>query len=66
MREMSKKRFENQIEIEDRAHFYTEKKKFVEHYCREKRKQGYSVELHPAGSMGWVVISRLYLVMGGR
>lgn len=50
-----------QIRIEEKAHFYTEKKDIVEKYSIEKEKQGYIVKVEPAQPKGWV-ISSLYWV----
>lgn len=58
-------RLKEQIRIEERAHFYTEKKELVDRYVREKEKQGYSVEVYPTQPKGWVVTSHLHLDIGG-
>lgn len=58
-------RLEEQIRIEEQAHFYTEKKELVDSYSREKEKQGYSVKVYPAQTKGWVIISHLHLAIGG-
>lgn len=57
-------RFKEQIRIEEQAHFYIEKKELVNRYVREKKKQGYSVEVYPTQPKGFVVTSHLHLAIG--
>lgn len=59
-------RLEEQIRIEEQAHFFTEKKELVDSYRREKEKQGYSVEVYPTEPKGWIVTSHLHLAIGGK
>lgn len=50
-----------QIRIEEKAHFYTEKKDTVDKYSREKEKQGYTVKVESAQPKGWIVSSSVWL-----
>ena len=50
-----------QIRLEEIAHFYTEKKDTVDKYCIEKEKQGYKVKVVPAQPKGWVVSSYILI-----
>ena len=52
---------DEQILIEEKAHFYTEKKNVVDNYSREKEKQGYTVKVESAKPKGWVVSSDVWL-----
>lgn len=52
---------DEQIKIEEKAHFYTEKKYTVDEYCREKERQGYTVKVDSAHPNGWVVSSHIWL-----
>lgn len=50
-----------QIRIEEKAHFYTEKKDAVEQYAKEKEKRGYTVKIHETNPLGYVVVSNLWI-----
>ena len=52
---------DEQILIEEKAHFYTEKKDPVDNYSREKEKQGYTVKVESAQPKDWVVSSHIWL-----
>lgn len=52
-----------QIRIEEKAHFYTEKKDVVEQYAKEKEKGGYTVKIHETNPLGYVVVSNLWICM---
>lgn len=54
---------DEQVKIEEKAHFYTEKKDIVDGYIREKEKQGYTVKVEPARPKGWVVSSYIWLIL---
>lgn len=54
---------DEQVKIEEKAHFYTEKKDIVDGYIREKEKQGYAVKVEPARPKGWVVSSYIWLIL---
>lgn len=51
---------DEQIRIDEKAHFYTETKYVVEKYASFKRKQGCDVRITPAKPKGWVVISHFW------
>lgn len=57
---------DEQIRIEETAHFYTEKKDLVDAYGREKEKQGYKVTIKPAEPNGWIVKSHIWLAIGDK
>lgn len=50
-----------QIRIEEKAHFYTEKKDFVDDYIRKKKEQGCFVEVESVWPIGWVVSSYIWI-----
>lgn len=52
---------DEQVRIEEKAHFYTEKKDSVDNYSREKEKQGYTVKVESAQPKGWIVSSSIWL-----
>lgn len=50
-----------QIRIEEKAHFYTEKKDLVDKYAREKEKQGHKVKIEKVDPKGYVVVSHVWI-----
>lgn len=52
---------DEQVRIEEKAHFYTKKKEWVDQYAREKEKHGFKVRVVPAEPKGWIVVSTLWL-----
>lgn len=52
---------DEQIRIEEKAHFYTEKKDIVDKYAREKEKQGYKVKIEKVAPKGYVVVSYYWI-----
>ena len=59
--QMKGDKMNEQVRIEEKAHFYTEKKDIVEKYSIEKEKQGYIVKVEPAQPKGWVVSSYIWV-----
>ena len=52
---------DEQIRIEEKAYFYTEKKDCVDNYVRKKKEQGYFVEVESVWPIGWVVSSYIWI-----
>ena len=52
---------DKQVRIEEKAHFYTEKKDIVDKYAKEKKKQGYVVKIRHVSPKGWVVESHIWI-----
>lgn len=50
-----------QVRIEEKTHFYTDKKDTVDWYAKYKKMRGYSVRVETAQPKGWVVISTIWL-----
>lgn len=46
-----------QVRIEEKAHFYTEKKDVVNWYAKDKKMRGYQVKIESTYPKGWVVSS---------
>lgn len=51
-----------QIYIEEKAKFFTEKKDVVEKYALFKEQQGYKVKIISASPKGWIVVSSSWIV----
>lgn len=50
-----------QVRIEEKTHFYTDKKDTVDWYAKYKKMRGYRVRVETAQPKGWVVISTIWL-----